>query len=118
MDEVEALRERVDILEQALLIACENDEYGAARLVRMAQTVLAGHSNAEITRKTGVTTQNIWWIAEDRAWREDPDAPRQPVYPERDCAWCETPVPHERGRRALYCSLECKGRAARARCAK
>jgi hypothetical protein len=33
--------ERVSVLEQALLIACENDEGGAARYVRMAQAVLA-----------------------------------------------------------------------------
>lgn len=84
-----------------------------AREVR--RMVRAGHANAEITDATGVTTQNIWWISEDLAWREDPDAPREPVYPERDCAWCQTPVPPERGRRALYCSLACKGRAARAR---
>lgn len=84
-----------------------------AREVR--RMVRGGHTNAEITEATGVTTQNIWWISEDLAWREDPDAPREPVYPERDCQWCETPVPPERGRRALYCSPECKQRAANAR---
>lgn len=73
-----------------------------ARKVRAR--VIAGQSNAQITAELGVTTQNIWWIAEDRAWREDPTAPRQPVWPKRDCAWCGEPVPPTRGRKAIYCS--------------
>lgn len=65
--------------------------------------VVAGQSNAQITADLGVTTQNIWWIAEDRAWREDPTAPRQPVWPERTCAHCDSPIVG-RGRKAIYCS--------------
>ena len=75
-----------------------------AREVR--RMVQAGHSNAYITAQTGVTTQNIWWIAEDLAWREDPTAPRRPVFPERDCPYCGERVPPERGRRARFCTTE------------
>lgn len=78
-----------------------------ARQVR--RMVEEGYSNAAITEATGVSTQNIWWIAEDRAWREDPTAPRQPVWPKRDCVRCGEPVVG-RGRRAIYCTEACRKR--------
>lgn len=73
-----------------------------ARKVRAR--VIAGQSSAQIQADLGVSIQNVWWIAEDRAWREDPTAPRQPVWPKRDCLHCGEPVPSSRGRRAKYCS--------------
>lgn len=74
-----------------------------ARKVRAR--VIAGQSSAQIKADLGVSIQNIWWIAEDRAWREDPTAPRQPVWPQRSCRHCGEPVVG-RGRRAVYCSAE------------
>lgn len=75
-----------------------------AREVR--RRVQAGQSANLIKRELGVSIQNVWWIAEDRAWREDPTAPRQPVWPIKDCAHCGERIPPERGRKAKYCSDE------------
>lgn len=72
-----------------------------AREVR--RMVVAGHPNVEITEATGVTTQNIWWIASDRAWREDPTAPREPVWPARTCLACGGSL-EGKDRKAKYCS--------------
>ena len=77
-----------------------------AREVR--RRVQEGQSSAQIKRELDVSIQNVWWIAEDRAWREDPTAPRQPVWPIRDCAVCERRIGSERGRRAVYCSNGCR----------
>jgi len=77
-----------------------------AREVR--RRVQAGQSSTQIQRELGVTIQNVWWIAEDRAWREDPTARRQPVWPIKDCAQCSKPIGPERGRRASYCSDPCR----------
>jgi hypothetical protein len=81
-----------------------------AREVR--RLVREGVSAGEIEARLGVTVQNVWWIAEDKAWREDPAAPRQPVWPQRDCVKCGKPVVG-RMRTAVHCSDECrKGRQA------
>jgi hypothetical protein len=48
-----------------------------AREVR--RRVVEGQSANQIKDELGVSVQNVWWIAEDKAWREDPTAPRQPV---------------------------------------
>lgn len=79
-----------------------------AREVR--RRVQEGQSAGQIKNDLGVTIQNVWWIAEDRAWREDPTAPRQPVWPIRNCKLCGGPVGPERGRRAVYCSDPCRDR--------
>ena len=84
-----------------------------AREVR--RRVAAGQSSNQIKDELGVSIQNIWWIAEDRAWREDPTAPRNPVRPIRDCEVCGEPIPHGRHRAAIYCSDRCKYRRERQR---
>ena len=68
--------------------------------------IVAGQTANQIKDELGVSIQNVWWIAEDRAWREDPTAPRQPVWPQRQCRHCGADVPRERGRRAVYCSRQ------------
>lgn len=75
-----------------------------ARKVRAR--VIAGQTANQIKAELGVSIQNVWWIAEDRAWREDPTAPRRPVWPQRSCPYCGANVAPERGRRAKYCSDE------------
>lgn len=76
-----------------------------AREVR--QRIRDGQLAGQIKDELGVSIQNVWWIAEDRAWREDPTAPRQPVWPERSCVKCGEPVVG-RQRMAVYCSDECR----------
>ena len=77
-----------------------------AREVR--RRVQAGQSANQIQDELGVTIQNVWWIAEDRAWREDPTGPRQPVWPQRDCKHCGEPVGTDRQRMAIYCADACR----------
>ena len=80
-----------------------------ARKVRAR--VAAGQSSAQIKAELGVSIQNIWWIAEDRAWREDPTAPRNPVRPVRECQVCKSEIPRGRHRAAVYCSDPCRRHA-------
>jgi predicted nucleic acid-binding Zn ribbon protein len=73
--------------------------------------VAAGQLSSQIRDELGVSIQNVWWIAEDRAWREDPTAPRSPVRPLRSCVVCSGPIPSDRLRMATYCSDLCRQRA-------
>jgi hypothetical protein len=73
--------------------------------------IVAGESAAPLSREYGVSLQVIWEISEDRTWREDTTAPRQPVRAVRDCADCGGQIPQDRHRAATYCSDLCKQRA-------
>lgn len=68
--------------------------------------IAGGETAAPLSREYGVSLQVIWEISEDRTWREDMTAPRNPVWPRRECGFCGTLVPRERGRNARYCSRE------------
>lgn len=68
--------------------------------------IAAGETAAPLSVEYGVSLQVIWEISEDRTWREDTSAPRNPVWPQRECGFCGAPVPRERGRKARYCCRE------------
>lgn len=69
----------------------------------------AGDSQAQIARDYGVTDMVPYWIAEDKGWRVDPSAPRQPIRVERDCLTCgQRLVGGLRHRR--YCDAKCRSK--------
>lgn len=64
--------------------------------------VAAGEPYAPIAAEYGVSEYVMWQIAEDITWREDPDAPRTPVRPERHCPECGVQIT-EGNRHKKFC---------------
>lgn len=71
---------------------------------RLAQ----GELQIPLAREYGVTGRVIWQICNDVKWRDDPDAPRQPIKWERDCPECGTQVEGRHDKK--FCNALCRRR--------
>lgn len=76
--------------------------FDQAREIR--RRVAEGEPYAPIAAEFGVTEYVMWQIAEDITWREDPDAPRTPVRPERFCRECGARITSG-NRHKVYCCV-------------
>jgi HNH endonuclease len=93
-----------------LVRPAENTQRGDAAKITMddareiRRRIVAGELMTPLSEEYGVSIHTIHWIAEDIMWREDYNAPRQPVRPAGVvCAECGEPITSGK-RNKRFCS--------------